>query len=609
VRKLLKKGLPITLSIFLLICSLLILCFIVEFAVTELEKSSFSEIIVNYFDKLTLGLIEDKYQKDVEIVVSTVGDCVLGSDDRFQYEGSFNYVFETEGKNYSYFFSGVKNILEEDDLTIANLETSLTNFNKKIQKTHQDNPFWFNGAPDYTKILKGGSVEAVNIANNHTHDYTEWGYTDTLQSLTSEGIEYFGYDNVLIKEIKGVRIGLLGFNELGINEIGTNFVKFKKEVEESIEDIKDKTDLIIVSFHWGEENVELPNKNQIVLARAAVDAGADLVLGHHSHIIQGIENYKGKHIVYSLGNFIFGGKHSLTDSGHSFIYQEKFIINDGLLIGNTPNIIPVSISSSVDKNDFRPRILDGEEENEVREKLLERSIGLKYLANDIPVDDINSIISARQKICENKNIKIEVPKIVEGNTQDDNSNLVNIEQFIPDLEIDTAYAKVDNFTGKKLYYDDMPYLRLGTAKKLKAANEAAKKLGYRIKIWDGYRPPEVQWLMWETCPDPRYIASPLKNYSYHNKGVAVDVTLVDAEDCELAMPSKFDDLSERANRSYRFASEEQINNSILLEKIMCENGFQGIFNEWWHFVDTDASQYGIVDIEKVLLGPMLGIFN
>lgn len=603
----LKKGLPITLSIFMLICSLLLLCFIVEFAVTELEKAYFGEIILDYFDKLTFEVSEEKYQDDVEIVVSAVGDCVLGSDDRFQYEGSFNYVFEMEEKNYSYFFSGVEDVLEKDDLTIANLETSLTNFNKKTRKTHQDRPFWFKGSPDYTKILIEGSVEAVNIANNHTHDYTEWGYIDTMQSLTSEGIEYFGYDNVLIKEIKGVRIGLLGFNELGINEVGTNFVKLKKEVEESIKSLKDKTELIIVSFHWGEENVELPNKNQVVLARTAIDAGADLVLGHHSHIIQGIENYKGRHIVYSLGNFVYGGKHSLTDRGHSFIYQEKFIFNDGLLISNRPNIIPVCISSSLDKNDFRPRILEYKEENEVREKLLERSIALKYLVNDIPVDDINSIILARQKICENKNIKIEVPKIVGGNSKDDNNDLVNLKQFIPDLEIDTAYAKADNFTGKKLYYNDMPYLRLGTAKKLKAANETAKKLGYKIKLWDGYRPPEVQWLMWEACPDSRYIASPFKTYSYHNRGVAVDVTLVDAKGRELDMPSKFDDLSDRANRSYRFATEEQENNSLLLEKIMYENGFQGIFNEWWHFVDADASQYGIVDIEKVLLGPMLGV--
>ncbi|HHY14377.1 MAG TPA: hypothetical protein GX526_07080, partial [Thermoanaerobacterales bacterium] len=481
-----------------------------------------------------------------------------------------------------------------------------TNANTCAYKDYQDAAFWFRGLPEYAKILKEGSVEVVNIANNHTHDYMSQGYDDTLENLTKEEIHYFGYDNVLIKDVKGIKIGLLGFNELGINEVGTNSIDFKREVKKSIEDIKDNVDLIIVSFHWGEENTILPNYNQISLARTAVDAGADLILGHHSHVIQGIENYKGKHIIYSLGNFVYGGKYSLTDDGHSFIYQEKFTFNNGNLTNNSPKIIPVRISTDPDKNDFRPILLQAEEENEAREKLLSRSIGLKYLANKMSITDIHTIIEARDKMYENKNIEIDIPNIVKNNMSND-KDLVNLNDFIPDLKIDCAYAKSDNFTGKKLYYNNMPYLRLGTAEKLKVANEKAKEYGYRLKVWDAYRPPEIQWLMWNIWPDPNYIASPLKNYSHHNRGIAVDVTLIDDDGKELPMPSKFDDFSAKANRNYAFATNEEKNNSLLLEKIMYESGFQGIQSEWWHFVDTDYSQYNIIDIEKIHFGKMLGI--
>ena len=140
--------------------------------------------------------------------------------------------------------------------------------------------------------------------------------------------------------------------------------KAKKDVREH----KTPNNIVIVSYHWGEESKTIPNKIQRELGRATIDAGADLVLGHHPLVLQGIEKYKGKNIVYSLGNFSFGGNNNPKDKD-SMIYQEIFQIQNGKIIGRENKIIPVRISSSLNRNDYRPMLLEGMEYERVYTKI------------------------------------------------------------------------------------------------------------------------------------------------------------------------------------------------------------------------------------------------
>jgi poly-gamma-glutamate synthesis protein (capsule biosynthesis protein) len=171
---------------------------------------------------------------------------------------------------------------------------------------------------------------------------------------------------------------------------------------------------------------------------------------------------------------------------------------------------------------------------------------------------------------------------------------VDLQQYIPSLVIDLVYYTEKNFTGQKLYDSPVAYLRKGTADKLKKASDEVALKGYRLKIWDAYRPPEVQFKMWKVYPDPNFVASPYRG-SDHSRGCAVDLTLVDAGGRELEMPSPFDEFSPRADRDYSDVSPEKKYNSIYLESVMTKNGFITNRKEWWHFADSERKQYGIVE--------------
>ncbi|HHX62562.1 MAG TPA: CapA family protein [Epulopiscium sp.] len=282
-------------------------------------------------------------QGHVEIKISAAGDVVLGWDEKFSTQNRFDSVLKEKGYDYKYFFKNVKHIFETDDMTIVNLETPLTNATKKAEKT-----FTFKGKPEYAQILKEGSIESVNLANNHTYDYLTQGMKDTIATLSKANIEYFGDGNKSIKEVKGIKIGNLGYKGW------SNASSVKSGIKKDIEHMKKTANLVIVSFHWGEEGVSYPNAIQKDLGKFCIDNGADLVIGHHPHVIQGIEEYKDKMIIYSLGNFSFGGNRNPTDKD-TFIYQQSFIFNDQKqLISTTSGIIPCRVSSVDYRNDYCP---------------------------------------------------------------------------------------------------------------------------------------------------------------------------------------------------------------------------------------------------------------
>lgn len=303
--------------------------------------------------------------KTVSFTISAVGDCTFGTDENFAYEGSMPAKYDEVG-DFNYFFENVKSVFEADDLTIVNFEGTLTD-----STTREDKQFAFKADKSYAEILTDGFVEAANLANNHSKDYGEQSYNDTMDALDEAGITNFGYDRVAIKKVKGIKVGLVGTYVLA-DGLGV-----KDSMEKNIQDLKDGgAQVIIASFHWGEEKAEYPNDVQVELAHAAIDAGADLVLGHHPHVLQGIEQYKGKNIVYSLGNFCFGGNMYPSDMD-TMIFQQTFTLKGGKLQeDNVTNIIPCSISSVEDYNNYQPTPAAGEKETEILNKITQRSQGL-----------------------------------------------------------------------------------------------------------------------------------------------------------------------------------------------------------------------------------------
>lgn len=304
---------------------------------------------------------EEPKMDPVSLTVSMVGDCTIGTDPYFDYEANFNAYYDAYGADY--FMENVKSIFEADDLTVANLEGALTD-----SEAREDKEYAFKGPAEYAKILSQASVDAVNLANNHSHDFGDQGFTDTQNNLDAENILHFGYDETVVTEIKGIKVGLVGIYELE-DHLGR-----EPQVRTNIQKVKDEgAQLIIVSFHWGNELDTEPDSNQRTLARLAIDEGADLVVGHHSHVLQGTEQYKGKNIVYSLGNFCFGGNNDPSDLD-TMIFQQTFTItSDGVQEDNEINIIPCSISSTAYYNNFQPTPAEGEEGNRIREKIQERN--------------------------------------------------------------------------------------------------------------------------------------------------------------------------------------------------------------------------------------------
>lgn len=296
--------------------------------------------------------VQEKEPEKVSLTISAAGDCTLGTDENFYYATSLPAKYEAV-QDPGYFFQKVLPVFSQDDLTIVNMEGILTA--EELQREIKQ--FAFKGDPEYVQILTEGSVEAANLANNHSRDYGEQSYTDTIEIMENAGIPTFGYDRTALLDVKGVKVGLVGTYELA------DHMGCEEEMIQNIESLKEQgAQLIIASFHWGIERTNVPNEIQVDLAHSAIDHGADLVLGHHPHVLQGIETYKGKNIVYSLGNFCFGGNSGPNDMD-AMIFQQTFTLEDGELVeDNVTNITPVKISGSWAQgvNDYQPTPVEGD---------------------------------------------------------------------------------------------------------------------------------------------------------------------------------------------------------------------------------------------------------
>lgn len=316
-----------------------------------------------------LTIEEQEAEKEAEtepvsITISAAGDCTLGTDEYFDPSTSLNAYYDSNGPEY--FFQNVKSIFDADDLTIVNMEGTLTE-----ETARQDKTYAFKGPAEYAQILTSGGVEAANLANNHSHDYGDKSYTDTIETIEAAGIVSFGYDRTAVMDVNGIKVGLVGTYELA------DGMGCEDEMIANIKAVEEQgAQIVIVSFHWGLERENYPTENQVNLARSAIDNGADLVLGHHPHVLEGIEVYNGKNIVYSLGNFCFGGNSNPSDKD-TMIFQQTFTVENGeLTADNVTNIIPCSVSSESGYNNYQPTPLEGDEAERVRGRIEEYSSGL-----------------------------------------------------------------------------------------------------------------------------------------------------------------------------------------------------------------------------------------
>lgn len=211
------------------------------------------------------------------------------------------------GGDFLFPFQNIINYLNSFDYVIGNLEGQITLNNKKIGGIYS-----FRMKPEIVQVLAKANIKILNLANNHMFDYDFQGFLDTLKNLNNENILYFGNSyKPLVIEIKNTKIGFLGFSEF-LKNFEVNEEKNKLGIAiitnnlcEIIKNAKQKADILIINFHWGEEYQKLANDFQTKVAKEAINCGGDLILGHHPHVIQNIEKYEDKYVFYSLGNFIF----------------------------------------------------------------------------------------------------------------------------------------------------------------------------------------------------------------------------------------------------------------------------------------------------------------
>lgn len=176
-----------------------------------------------------------------------------------------------------------------------------------------------------------------------------------------------------------------------------------------------------------------------------------------------------------------------------------------------------------------------------------------------------------------------------------NTELTDIKRIIPDIVLDIRYATSDNFTGKVLYSSDDCFIAKEVALALKKVQDDLKKQGYRLKIFDGYRPLSVQKKMWEVCPDANFVANPKKG-SVHNKGYAVDLTIIALDGSPVKMPTDFDEFTIKAGSGYKDLQPDVIKNREILQQAMIKHGFLPIKTEWWHFNYSAHRDKPVLDI-------------
>lgn len=278
-----------------------------------------------------------------DIDFTFAGDCTLAS-----FKGEYkptNLKGHYAAHGPDWFFQYVKPIFQADDFTIVNLENVFTD-RALAQRYKRPNPsFWFQAPSEYTQILTRGDVEAVSLANNHTLDYGEEGKRDTRAALDGAGVLWGDEDKTVYLEKNGYTVALVC---TGLWDSGDVPGITKRLAEAGA-----RSDFQIVFFHGGTEGVLTPEAWKVTACHALVDAGADLIIGNHPHVLQRRESYNGAEIVYSMGNFCFGGNNN--PKNRTILYQLKLTVDvKGRLVDRQSNIIPCYVHTGTGLNNYAP---------------------------------------------------------------------------------------------------------------------------------------------------------------------------------------------------------------------------------------------------------------
>lgn len=306
-------------------------------------------------------LVRDEYTGTVRITF--LGDCTLGGEEKVRtaYRG---FARTVERNGFEYPFRNLIALTGKDDLTVANLEGVLSD--RDLPKVRKE--FNFIGSAAYTGILTAGSVECVDLANNHTHDYDNAGYADTKKALEEAGIAWFGTENMAIwKSDEGLMIGFLGvYGSLSGNR-AKQFLR-RAEILRSM-----GCAAVITVMHAGTEYEPKPDGYQRQIVSKAVSVSS-LIVGHHPHIVQGVETVQGIPVVYSLGNCVFGGNGNPKDHD-ALAVQAELRFEEDELTGITLHFYPISVTGEASYNDYSPVFLEGKGAERVLKKM-EESTGV-----------------------------------------------------------------------------------------------------------------------------------------------------------------------------------------------------------------------------------------
>lgn len=299
------------------------------------------------------------------LTLTFMGDCILGSEEKSRpLPESFDSVIAEKGLDWP--FSGVRHILTKDDLSIINLEGVLQDDRRGREAGKQH---WFRGPTAFASILPAGSIEVAGLANNHVRDYGQAGHDSTRGALEAAGVGWFGYGDLWIYEKDGFTIGFGGIRE-------TTWRQRKDRPQEEIARLKQMgADYVVYTIHAGKEYDNHHNELQTAMAHAIIDAGADLIVGCHAHVPQGVERYGEGLILYSLGNFTFGGNLRLTEF-EALMAQVTLRVDGPALLETQLRLIPVFTTGTRPDNDFRPIPAEGEDKARILERVQDDSPGL-----------------------------------------------------------------------------------------------------------------------------------------------------------------------------------------------------------------------------------------
>ncbi len=313
----------------------------------------------------------------VTIRISAVGDCTLGNDvKQSKIKNCFSNVYDLNGADY--FLSGARPYFMSDDLTIANLEGTLT----ELGSPNPNKTWRFRGRPEYTDILTRSSVECVSFANNHCRDYGPESYTDTISNVTKAGLLCASEEMIAYTDIKGIKVAVIAFSsafrcsDTEADKEYSDTLYMKRLIGSAITSARQQgAQLVIANLHFGIELDKAPSKQQIELAHYTIDSGADVVLGHHPHVLQSIEYYNGGYIAYSLGNFCFGGNTNPKNKD-TVIWKQEFTFTGGVKTSQKVQVVPFLVSSDSKQNNYCPTPAQGKDYTRIIGKL--QSYSSKY---------------------------------------------------------------------------------------------------------------------------------------------------------------------------------------------------------------------------------------